>query len=123
VDEAKSSLAIVANGKLESISFAEEGFFSTRATRKSATLTAPLVFVGYGLKVPEKNLDELAGLDLTGKIVVYLAGSPADIPTSLARALSRHRRTMESVASCRRRRPDHYLQSCFDGTSRGRAFL
>jgi len=84
VDEAKSSLAIVANGKLESISFAEEGFFSTRATRKSATLTAPLVFVGYGLKVPEKNLDELAGLDLTGKIVVYLAGSPADIPTSLA---------------------------------------
>src|SRR5258705_13472580 len=26
VDEAKSSLAIVANGKLESISFAEEGF-------------------------------------------------------------------------------------------------
>src|SRR5438270_11345204 len=45
---------------------------------------APLVFVGYGLEIPEKNLDELAGLDLKGKIVVYLAGSPSDIPTALA---------------------------------------
>jgi Zn-dependent M28 family amino/carboxypeptidase len=36
------------------------------------------------LKIPEQNLDELAGLDLKGKIVVYLAGSPSDIPTALA---------------------------------------
>jgi Zn-dependent M28 family amino/carboxypeptidase len=84
VDEAKSSLAIVANGKEEPISFSDEGFISTRATRKSTKLTAPLVFVGYGLKVPENSLDEFAGLDLKGKIAVYLAGSPADIPTSLA---------------------------------------
>ena len=47
-------------------------------------MTAPLVFIGYGLKIPEKNLDELAGLDLKGKIVVYLAGSPSEIPTALA---------------------------------------
>ncbi len=84
VDEAKSSLAIVTNGKSEPVSFADDGFISTRATRKSAALTAPLVFVGNGLKVPEKNLDELSGLDLKGKIVVYLAGSPSEIPTSLA---------------------------------------
>lgn len=84
VDEAKSSLAIVANGKSEPVSFADDGFFTTRAAHKSASLTAPLVFVGYGLKIPEKNLDELSGLDLKGKIVVYLAGSPADIPASLA---------------------------------------
>src|SRR5439155_957136 len=37
-----------------------------------------------GLKIPEKNLEELAGLDLIGKVVVYLAGSPADIPSALA---------------------------------------
>jgi Zn-dependent M28 family amino/carboxypeptidase len=84
VDEAKSSLSIITNGKSEPISFAEEGFINTRATHESATLTAPLVFVGYGLTVPENKLDELAGLDLKGKIAVYLAGSPADIPSSLA---------------------------------------
>jgi Zn-dependent M28 family amino/carboxypeptidase len=84
VDEAKSSLALVSNGQSKPVSFADDAFISSRATRNSANLTAPLVFVGYGLKIPEKNLDELAGLDLKGKIVVYLAGSPSDIPTALA---------------------------------------
>jgi Zn-dependent M28 family amino/carboxypeptidase len=84
VDEAKSSLALVSDGKSTPLSFADDAFISSRATRKSVNLTSPLVFAGYGLKIPEKNLDELAGLDLKGKIVVFLAGSPADIPTALA---------------------------------------
>ena len=84
VDEAKSSLALVAGGQSKSLSFADDAYINTRATHTSATLTAPLVFVGYGLQIPEKNLDEVAGLDLKGKIVVYLAGSPSDIPTALA---------------------------------------
>src|SRR5436309_671447 len=83
-DEAKSSLALVTAGESKSRSFADDAYINTRATRASATLTAPLVFAGYGLQVAEKNLDELAGLDLKGKIVVYLAGSPSDIPTALA---------------------------------------
>ncbi len=84
LDEAKSSLALVANGETKPLSFADDAFFSTRATHESVQLSAPLVFAGYGLKIPEKNLDELAGSDLKGKIVVYLAGSPYDIPTALA---------------------------------------
>ena len=84
LDEARSSLALVANGETKPLSFADDAFFSTRSTRESVKLTAPLVFIGYGLKIPEKNLDELAGLDLKGKIVVYLYGSPEDIPTALA---------------------------------------
>src|SRR5256885_4550714 len=84
VDEAKSSLALVANGQAKPLSFADDAFIGTRATHASVTLSAPLVFVGYGLQIPEKNLDELARLDLKGKIVVYLAASPSDIPTALA---------------------------------------
>ncbi|HEX4541852.1 MAG TPA: M28 family metallopeptidase [Candidatus Acidoferrum sp.] len=84
VDEAKSSLALVSNGQSKPMSFADDAFIGTRSTRKFVNLTAPLVFIGYGLKIPEKNLDELAGLDLKGKIVVYLAGSPSEIPTALA---------------------------------------
>jgi Zn-dependent M28 family amino/carboxypeptidase len=84
VDEAKSSLALVTGGQSKLLSFADDAFINTRSTRASASLSAPLVFIGYGLQIPEKNLDELAGLDLQGKIVVYLAGSPSDIPTALA---------------------------------------
>jgi len=84
LDESKSSLALVTNGETKTLSFADDAFFSTRATHESVQVTAPLVFVGYGLKIPENNLDELAGQDIKGKIVVYLAGSPSDIPTALA---------------------------------------
>ena len=84
VDEAKSSLVLSAGGQSTALSFADDAYISSRSTRTSVKLEAPLVFIGYGLKIPEKNLDELAGLDLKGKIVVYLAGSPSDIPTALA---------------------------------------
>jgi Zn-dependent M28 family amino/carboxypeptidase len=84
VDESKSSLILVVGSQSTTLSFADDAFIGTRSTHSSTTLSAPLVFIGYGLKIPEKNLDELAGLDLKGKIVVYLAGSPSDIPTALA---------------------------------------
>jgi Zn-dependent M28 family amino/carboxypeptidase len=84
MDESKSSLALVGDGKTTKLSFADDAFISSRGTRTSKELTAPLVFIGYGLKIPEKNLDELAGLDLKGKIVVYISGSPSDIPAALA---------------------------------------
>ena len=84
VDESKSSLVLVSKGDSRRLSFTDEAFISTRATHASAGVNASLVFIGYGLQIPEKNLDELGGLDLSGKIVVYIAGSPAEVPTSLS---------------------------------------
>lgn len=84
VDEKKSFIALITKGESKRLSFTDDAFISTRATHASAAVTAPLVFIGYGLQIPEKHLDELGGFDLNGKIVVYLSGSPADVPTSLA---------------------------------------
>src|SRR6056297_435834 len=42
----------------------------------SGEVTAPLVFVGYGITAPDANYDDYAGLDVTGKIVVMLRGEP-----------------------------------------------
>ncbi len=84
LDESKSSLTLSNEDQSKHLVFADEAFISTRATHASANSSAQLVFVGYGLQIPESHLDELAGVDLKGKIAVYLAGSPADIPTSLA---------------------------------------
>jgi Zn-dependent M28 family amino/carboxypeptidase len=84
VDESKSSLALVSHGQSTPLSFSDDAYISSRSTRSTVHVGAHLVFVGYGLKVPEKNLDELAGQDLVGKVAVYLAGSPADTPTALA---------------------------------------
>ena len=37
---------------------------------------APLVFVGYGVKAPERNWDDFKGVDLKGKIMVVLINDP-----------------------------------------------
>jgi Zn-dependent M28 family amino/carboxypeptidase len=44
---------------------------------------APLVFIGYGLHLPEAGHDDFAGQDLKGKIAVYVNGGPADISAAL----------------------------------------
>ena len=82
--EKDSSAMLVVSGKAEPLTLGDDAYFTTRAELSSEEITAPLVFVGYGLKIPEKNYDDLSGLDLHGKIVVYLAGSPSEIPTALS---------------------------------------
>lgn len=37
---------------------------------------APLVFLGYGVKAPERNWDDFKGVDLKGKIAVVLINDP-----------------------------------------------
>src|SRR5579859_6943233 len=81
--EDKSSAALVRDGKAEPLTLGEDAFFSTRVDL-APELEAPLVFVGYGLSIPEKNYDDLHGFDLAGKVVVVFSGSPAEIPGPLA---------------------------------------
>jgi len=82
--EKDSTAALVREGKEAPLVLGEDAYFSTRVDLNSEEINAPLIFVGYGLKIPEKNYDDLAGLDLKGKVVVLLSGSPAEIPTALS---------------------------------------
>jgi Zn-dependent M28 family amino/carboxypeptidase len=81
--EKDSSAALVRNGKREPLLLGEDVIFSTRVDLAPA-LEAPLVFAGYGLSIPEKNYDDLGGLDLKGKVAVILTGSPEQIPSALS---------------------------------------
>ena len=84
IDESHSSAALVRDGKAEPLTLGEDAFFSARVDLTPEEITAPLVFAGYGLRVPEKGFDDFAGLDLKGKIAVFLAGSPQEVPGPLA---------------------------------------
>ncbi|HZQ24516.1 MAG TPA: M28 family metallopeptidase [Terriglobales bacterium] len=83
LDEKASSAALIRDGKPEPLTLGEDAAFSTRVDL-APSVEAPLVFVGYGLDIPEKNYNDLAGLDLKGKVAVLISGSPADIPSALA---------------------------------------
>jgi len=80
--EDQSSLALVRNGKTERLVLGDDATFSLRGDIQPDT-EAGAVFAGYGLKVPEKNYDDLAGLDARGKIVVFLSGGPSSLPGPL----------------------------------------
>ena len=65
---------------------------------------APLVFIGYGMHLPEAGHDDFAGLDLSGKVAVVIGGGPAACP---ARSIARPRRARPAARPARRGRPDH----------------
>src|SRR5450432_4063673 len=81
--ENESSAALVRDGKAEPLALGEDAIFSTRVDL-APKVDAPLVFVGYGLSIPERDFDDLAGLDLKGKVAVLITGSPSQIPSALA---------------------------------------
>jgi Zn-dependent M28 family amino/carboxypeptidase len=49
---------------------------TTRAGDRVRFQDAPLVFVGYGVSAPERGWDDFKGVDLHGKIAVFLVNDP-----------------------------------------------
>ncbi len=83
----KSSLTLVVDGKETPLAIGEDAILGTRM-QQPATIEAPLVFIGYGLNLPESGYDdfdskELPRAALKGKIVVVVNGGPADLPGPL----------------------------------------
>lgn len=83
IDEVQSSLALVRDGTRTPVTLGEEATFGMRIDA-APDVEAPLVFAGHGLQIPEAQHDDFAGLDVKGKVVVYLSGSPRAIPGALS---------------------------------------
>jgi Zn-dependent M28 family amino/carboxypeptidase len=80
--EQYSSLQLVRDGAARPLTLGEDVIVNMGIDPAPAA-QAPLVFVGYGLTIPELHYDDLAGLDLHGKIAVILSGGPTSIPGPL----------------------------------------
>jgi Zn-dependent M28 family amino/carboxypeptidase len=78
LEEAKSSLKLITDGKAEALTLGEHAYIGVR-TRPAAKVSAPLVFAGYATRVPEMNYDDFKDIDVKGKIVVYISGQPAGV--------------------------------------------
>jgi hypothetical protein len=64
---------------------------------ESSSREAPTVFVGYGVVAPDMGRDDYEGLDVEGKIVFMLSGTPSGIQTE-ERAYYGSRKTAEASA-------------------------
>jgi hypothetical protein len=78
VIEDKSRLVLVRDGAEQPIAFGEQAMLNMRVDH-APSIEAPLVFAGNGLVIPEAKHDDLADLDLKGKVVVLLTGFPANV--------------------------------------------
>ena len=87
LDEGHSGLSLVRRTSTEHLTLGQDAIIGVRGN-PSPTIDAELVFAGYGLVIPEANHDDFKGLDVEGKVVVFLQGAPASIPGPLARTCS-----------------------------------
>ena len=79
LDPEQTQLSLVRNGAEELLAPREDATLSARS-ELDGSIDVPMEFVGYGLSIPEAKWDDLAGVDLRGKIAVYVnAMAPADV--------------------------------------------
>ena len=83
----KSSMALIVDGKAEPLVLGTDAVLGARSAQVGK-VDAPLVFIGYGLHLPEAKYDdfdspEVPWKELKGKVVVYINGGPADLPGPL----------------------------------------
>ena len=68
-------LSLIRDGKTESLTVGQDATLNARAEFDGA-IEAGMVFIGYGLSIPEAGWDDLAGVNLRGKIAVYVNTFP-----------------------------------------------
>src|SRR5260370_29832633 len=77
---------MVVNGKVKPLVLGEDAILGSRSAQVGK-VDAPLVFIGYGLHLPESQYDDFNSAEvpvssLKGKILMYINGRAADLPVA-----------------------------------------
>ncbi len=71
------SVTVAAKGGAIRLRVPDDIYLSTvRETKRARVEDAPMVFVGYGVAAPERPWDDFKGVDLKGKVAVFLVNDP-----------------------------------------------
>lgn len=76
-------LTVHRDGDAEALEVLNEFFAAPAPGQERVELTAPAVFVGYGVEAPAFGYSDFTGVDLRGKIAVLLPGAPAKFPSEV----------------------------------------
>lgn len=82
IREQETSVSLVRGGIQELLELGTDTYINLNIDFKPQ-VDAPAIFVGYGLTVPEAGYDDLAGVNLKGRVAVFLRGGPSSIPGPL----------------------------------------
>src|SRR6187200_1320109 len=76
-------LTLMIGGKTVALEQGKDVSLRPSVTTKNVRQSAGFVFVGYGLEDQRFGFDDYRGLDVRGKIVVSLSGTPAGLPSDV----------------------------------------
>jgi hypothetical protein len=83
VDSSASSLVIQGAGQEKKLVYNEDFVLLDTHAQTTGSVTAPVIFAGYGISAPELGYDDYAGIDAKGKIVALLGfAAPASFPAT-----------------------------------------
>lgn len=92
LDREAGRLVIRRGGTERSLVIINETVVRPTAGATESEVTAPAVFVGFGISAPEFGYDDFGtGADVKGKIAVVLAGSPTKLPSTARAHYSRNK--------------------------------
>ncbi|HET6941984.1 MAG TPA: peptidase M28, partial [Sphingomicrobium sp.] len=81
---APPAIALKLSGKTSQLAAGKDAAVRPSVTHRDLDISAPLVFVGHGVRDARLGIDDYAGLDVSGKIVVALSDPVQGIPTDVA---------------------------------------
>ena len=82
------SLSLSKEGEILDMNFMDDYLVGPNLAYAQANVSAPLVFVGYGIVAPSLGHDDYANIDVEGKIVVVLSGKPVSFPSEVGSHVS-----------------------------------
>ena len=76
-----AKLTLTLKGEPVSLTYLEQFYSGPSRSSTSLDVEAGMVFVGYGIDAPELDHRDYNNIDVSGKVVVMLAGQPQDFPS------------------------------------------
>jgi hypothetical protein len=86
--------ALVAGGDSKALRSGTDFAARPSLTQQQRAIDAPLVFAGHGISDTRLGIDDYAGLDVRGKIVVVLDGTPPGLPSEIAAHLNSYKQVI-----------------------------
>ncbi|MGA2000996.1 MAG: M20/M25/M40 family metallo-hydrolase [Terriglobales bacterium] len=81
IEESDASMVLINGDQQRPLEYHKDFLLHPSMISDAIDVTAPVVFVGWGVTDPEQHYDDYAGVDAKGKIVAMFFGGPASTPS------------------------------------------